>query len=337
MKTKIYLIVLALSAVLLFGCKEEIFIDEPGNLVPRTVDQNSALPSITVNGALLHSEAFGHPDSTMIVVIHGGPGSDYRALLNIQDLANYGYRVIFYDQIGSGLSQRFSKSYYTSMGKVAVDLMYDELRGVISHYRRNSSQKVFLIGDSWGAIMATGYAGKFPNAVNGIILSEPGGFKWRDIMEYSEKSRAFNFFSEGLNDVTYLDQFITANGDQHEILDYKAMMLGSKNEITGEDNLTPGSIWRAGYVINRALFEVGEKYEPDFSEGISNFNGSALLFISEKNEAYQEAWANKITGVFNSIEIVKCFGVGHSGMYQNKDAWKNSTLPKLLNYLNANQ
>ena len=35
--------------------------DTPGLLVPRTVDEDSSLPSITVNGAQLHSEALVPP------------------------------------------------------------------------------------------------------------------------------------------------------------------------------------------------------------------------------------------------------------------------------------
>ena len=100
-----------------------------------------ALPSITVNGVMLHSEAFGHPDSTMIVCIHGGPGGDYRYMLNFKDLADYGYRVVFYDQRGSGLSQRFSKKSYTSLGLGAIDLIYNELSGVIAHYRTQPKSK----------------------------------------------------------------------------------------------------------------------------------------------------------------------------------------------------
>ena len=68
---------------------EELNLREPGNLVPETVDQDPSIPSIIVNGAMLHSEAFGHPDSTIIVCIHGGPGSDYRYLLNYKDLARH--------------------------------------------------------------------------------------------------------------------------------------------------------------------------------------------------------------------------------------------------------
>jgi proline iminopeptidase len=323
-----------LSLTLLVSC-QDFDLKEPGNLVPRTVDQDSGLPSIVANGARLHSEAFGDPNGSMVVIIHGGPGADYRYMLNCKDLANYGYRVVFYDQRGSGLSQRFPKDSYTSKGLGAVELMYDELSAVIAYYRTSPDQKVFLVGDSWGGIMGTGYAGKYPDAIQGLVVAEPGGLKWDDIVEYVKKSRSFKLWGEAFNDATYIDQFITGKKDQHEILDYKGTMLGSKNDITGEDNTKPGGFWRAGVVINMALFEVADKYNPDFSLGIENFDVPVLFIISEKNTAYQHTWANKITAAYSSSEIFMAMGTGHSGMFSDSAVWTAVTLPKILDYLDS--
>lgn len=160
---------------LLFSCTDGRSIDEPGNLVPKTVDQDSALPSISINGARLHAEAFGPENGTIVIPLHGGPGGDYRYLLHCKDLADKGCRVVFYDQRGSGLSQRFPKKSYTSLGEGAVDLMYDELHAVIAYYRKNPGQKVVLLGHSWGGMLASGYTGKYPNDIQGLIVCEPGG------------------------------------------------------------------------------------------------------------------------------------------------------------------
>jgi len=287
MKNVLSILLGIIMSFAILGCQDHDLI-EPGNLVPKTADQDPGVPSIIVNGVVLHSEAFGHPDSTMVVCIHGGPGGDYRYMLNGKDLVNYGYRVVFYDQIGSGLSERFPKSSYTSLGRESLDLIYDELSGVIAHYRTHPNQKVFLLGHSWGAILATAYVGKYPNAVQGLAIQEPGGLKWDDIMEFVNKSRSFNIWSELLNDVTYLDQFITGEEDEHEILDYKVSMLASKNDITGDNDTEPGSFWRLGAVISTGLFEIGREYKPDFSEGIHNFDIPVLFFYSENNKAYPD-------------------------------------------------
>ncbi len=327
----------AFAALLFISCEQEQYITEPGKLVPRTVDEDPTLPSITITGAMLHAEAFGPPDSTLVICIHGGPGADYRYMLNCRELADEGYRVIFYDQRGSGLSQRFPRDSYMDLGEGAVDLMYDDLSAVISHYRKDPDQKVFLLGHSWGAILATGYAGKYPDAVQGLVVCEPGGLVFDDILDYVSESRSFKLWSEVLNDATYQDQFITGKEDQHEILDYKLGMLASKNPVTGEDNTSPGSTWRSGAVVNSALLEIGETFEPDFSEGISNFEVPVFFIYSEENRAYPDSWAEKISGVYPTVERKKIAGVGHDGIISDPNGWSNSTMPAILSYFNSLQ
>ncbi len=337
MKNLIKLFVLTLGVLFFFGCEEERFIDHPGNLVPKTVIENPALPSIIVSDAKLHSEAFGHPDSALIVVLHGGPGSDYRYLLNCKDLADHGYRVVFYDQRGTGLSQRFLKSYYTNKGLSALEQVYEDLAGVIAHYKTSPTQKVFLLGQSWGGMLGIAYTGKFPNSVDGLVVCEPGGLKWDDVVEYVKSSRDFSITGESLNDVTYLDQFITAYGNQHEILDYKMAMMASTNDVTGDHATKPESYWRHGAVVNSAYYELAQKYKPDFSQGIENYNKKVLFFYSEKNKAYTDTWAKKISGALNNPELVKVNGVGHVGAFTEDNVWKQTTLPKVLAYFNSHK
>lgn len=333
MNTRKISLTIILAVFLLLSCENAV-IDETGNLVPPTVDQDPSIPSITVNDAMLHAEAFGPADGSMVVCIHGGPGGDYRYMLNCRDLAEEGYRVVLYDQRGSGLSQRFSKNSFTDLGLGALDLLYDEISGVIAYYRTSPDQNVFLLGHSWGGILASGYTGRNPANVQGLVVWEPGGLEWDDIVDYVEESRSFNLWGEMLNDATYLDQFMTGNRNDHEILDYKMAMITTSNDITGDDGTEPNSFWRSGAVISAALLEVGEDYEPDFSEGIDNFNTPVLFFYSEKNKAYPDSWAQKISGEYNSAELYQVMEVGHDGMIKNNTAWTEQTLPRILTYLN---
>ena len=326
---------LAFTALLFAACNKERFIDQPGNLVPKTVELDASLASIRVNGAMLHAEAFGHRDSTLVIVVHGGPGGDYRSLLNCRDLAEHGYRVVFYDQRGSGLSQRFSQRSYTSLGTGALDLMYDDLGGVIAHFRTSQKQKLFLIGQSWGGMLATGYAARHPGAIQGLVVCEPGGLQWNDVAKYVTKSRSHKLWGEAINDAAYIDQFLAGNEDQHEILDYKLALSAAKDDITGEDNTRPGSFWRSGAVVNTALFKVGQKYHPDFSAGIRQFEKPVLFFYSEKNKAYPDSWAHHISGAFQKVDLFKVPGVGHDGIISDKKAWTEKTLPKMLSYFKS--
>jgi proline iminopeptidase len=329
------LFTMALGAVLFVSCAKERFINEPGNLVPKTVTEDTLLPSIKVNGAWLHSEAFGHPDSTMVVFLHGGPGGDYRSLLNGKQLANHGYRVVFYDQRGSGLSQRFPKASYTSLGLGVLDQMYDDLAGVIAHYRKSAAQKVYLVGHSWGGILATGFAAKYPFKVQGLVVAEPGGLKWEDIEEYTKKSRDFGLWTELANDAAFLDQFLSGKKDQHAVLDYKMALMGYNNNITGEHNVLPGSQWRAGAVVNTACYEIADEYAPDFTVGINAFTKPVLFLYSAQNKAYTDAWAQKISSAYNTKVLQKITGTGHQGMFQDNTAWSGSTLPTIVAYFRS--
>lgn len=331
MKRKVWLSIISMG--LFFSCSKQL--SQPGNLVPRTVDEDPDLPSIQVNQSMLHSEAFGHPDSTLLICIHGGPGGDYRYLLNCKDLAAHGYRVVFYDQRGSGLSQRFSGASYGADVNTAMTILYNELNAVIKHYRKSPQQKVILLGHSWGGMLATAYAGQHPGEVQGLVVCEPGGLKWEDVVTYSRKSADFNIWSEFLNDATYIDEFISAKQEDHTLLDYKAGMLATKNAVTDGEDHHPLKFWRNGVVMNAALYALGAKDKPDFSEGMEKFIAPVLFLYSEKNKAYPSSWAEKVSSVYNSAFLFQVTSAGHASMISDTHIWQTTTLPKVLSYCNA--
>jgi len=200
--------------VWLMSCTRELDIHKAGNLVPKTVEDDPSLTSILVNGTVLHAETYGNPVDPMVIFLHGGPGADYQNGLKVKELAENGYYVVFYDQRGTGLSKRHEKESYS------IQLYLDDLSSVVQHYRTNSTQKIFLFGHSWGAMLAAAYINSFPDRIDGAIFAEAGGFNKQLLDEYGETSRKINLFEEATNDVLYYDQFLTGREDEHEILDF---------------------------------------------------------------------------------------------------------------------
>jgi proline iminopeptidase len=321
--------VVIMSTIPFMGCEKEVYMKDEGNLVPKTADEDPGIPSVTINGALLHSEAFGPPDSALIVVLHGGPGSDYRYLLKCREFADHGYRVVFYDQRGSGLSQRFSKSTYS------LKVMFDELGGIIDHYRTSPSQKIFLLGQSWGAMLATAYVNAHPAAISGLILCEPGGLVWHDIADYAHRTREVEITSELMNDVTYMDQFITGKESQQEILDYKFGLLAfaetDKDNPTGNEAHIP--FWRWGAVCNQTLFDLGETEKPDWTTNLDQYSTKVLFLYSENNRAYGPEWAKKVSSAYPNVQLFEVMGAGHD-MLTFDTGWNNA-YPVMLEYLNS--
>ncbi|WP_017497409.1 alpha/beta fold hydrolase [Flavobacterium sp. WG21] len=327
MKTKVlYSAVIAVSIFFFIGCENENDIQGLGNLVPKTVDQDASIASIFVNGTQLHSEAFGNPNNPMLVFLHGGPGSDYRNGLNVKQLADEGYYVIFYDQRGSGLSKRHDKNMYS------IQLMIDDLSEVIKYYRKTPTQKIFLFGHSWGAMLAAAYVNQYPMAINGVILAEPGGLNKKLLDDYGEMSRKIKLFSEATSNLLYIDQFLTGKENQHEILDYKlgvssgfSYAKGNKEGISG-----PSPFWRIGTTVLESLADIAENEGFDFTTNLSQYKTKVLFLYGELNQSYGLSFAQKEAAFFPNTSIAKVKGTGHEMIYFK---WED-VHPFVLNYLN---
>ena len=144
-----------------------LFIGTRGTYpVARLVTDDPALPSATIAGLKLHMRIVEGPENARtIIVLHGGPGGDFRSLQALEALSDR-YRIVFYDQRGAGLSQRVPADQLT------LDGYLEELGAVIDH--TSPGQAPILLGHSWGAMLATAYLGQNPHAVHGAVLIEPG-------------------------------------------------------------------------------------------------------------------------------------------------------------------
>ncbi|MFH6986213.1 alpha/beta fold hydrolase [Flavobacterium collinsii] len=328
MKTKVlYSAVIAVSIFFFIGCENENDIQGLGNLVPKTVDQDASIPSIFVNGTQLHAETFGNPNNPMLVFLHGGPGSDYRSALDVKQLANEGYYVIFYDQRGSGLSKRHDKNTYS------IQLVLDDLTEVIKYYRKTNAQKIFLFGHSWGAMLAAAYVNKYPTTISGVILAEPGGLNKKLLDDYGEMSRKIKLFSEATSNLLYVDQFLTGKENQHEILDYKFGISTSFSYAKGNKEGIPGPspFWRIGTTVLESFTDIAENDGFDFTTNLGQYKTKVLFLYGEFNQSYGLSFAQKEAAFFPNAAIVEVKEAGHEMIYFN---WKN-VHPLVLNYLNA--
>ena len=98
-----------------------------------------------------------------VLVLHGGPGSAHDALEGLGALAEQGRRVVFYDQLGSGESDRpDDRSLWT------VETFLDQLRSV---RERLGLERVHLFGTSWGGMLVLEYAFTRPKGLASLVLN----------------------------------------------------------------------------------------------------------------------------------------------------------------------
>jgi proline iminopeptidase len=305
-------------AIALGGCLDP---EDPGNLVPKTVVEDPTLPRIEVNGTWLHAEAFGEKNAPAVMVLHGGPGSDYRGLLPLRALADDGFRVVFWDQRGTGLSQRHDSDVFT----YAVYL--EDLRLVIEQTIAPGQPFVF-IGHSWGAMYATWFIneyGDYSGRVRGAILSEPGAFTKRQLDGFMDRLIAsIDLTSEQLNDAAWLGQFLSA-GD-HARADYQYALLalrGAPSERRDPQNPTP--MWRAGAVANRAMLQMAEDDPFDWTTNLRAFAPKVLFLRGDLNTAATLEHQKELAASYPSAEIVTMANIGHEMIWERPEEYLRET------------
>jgi proline iminopeptidase len=133
-------------------------------VVPATTTDDPYLPSRSIAGYRYHFEVFGLPTRPVVIVLHGGPGADYRYLLPLKPLSDE-YQVVFYDQRGSGLSQRVPDE------SLSFDQFVADLHSIVNVV--SPHEPVRLIGHSFGAMLAAAYLERHPENVSHAVLAEP--------------------------------------------------------------------------------------------------------------------------------------------------------------------
>lgn len=118
---------------------------------------------VRVAGFSIYYRSEGEPARGTVLGLHGGPGGSYDYLVPLFALANHGYRVVLYDQSGSGKSE-----VPKDRSLFVVERFVEEVEGV---RKALSLGKVHLYGHSWGGMLAQAYALKYQENLNSLLLS----------------------------------------------------------------------------------------------------------------------------------------------------------------------
>ncbi len=112
------------------------------------------------------TKRFGDSPTTKLLMLHGGPGAthEYFACLE-QPLPAAGIEYHAYDQLGSGRSDRPSDP-----GLWEIDRFVDEVEQVREALGLGADD-FFLLGHSWGGILAIEYALAHQDRLKGLLIS----------------------------------------------------------------------------------------------------------------------------------------------------------------------
>ncbi|MEZ4363506.1 MAG: proline iminopeptidase-family hydrolase [Kofleriaceae bacterium] len=112
------------------------------------------------------TKRFGHNPRVRLLLLHGGPGASHEYFEALETpLAAEGIELIYYDQLGSAYSEQ-----PTDPALWTIDRFVDEVEQVRVALGLDASN-FYLLGHSWGGILATEYALKYPQHLKGLIIS----------------------------------------------------------------------------------------------------------------------------------------------------------------------
>lgn len=269
--------------LLWYGIIFALIAQAPGCIqVPPTIGANAKNSLSDPEGYPFATEVYGEKNRDTVVVIHGGPGGDYRYLLPLKELSK-DYRIVFYDQRGSGLSPRQDEAPYS------MELHLNDLRSIVLQFRKKS-RKVILFGHSWGGMLATAYLSRHPEEIDGAVIVEPGILTDESAGAFVKQLDETRSFWSNLSMLPVVVRALfVADEDGHGVMDYAMTEIlnsgeGKPYNCEGE-SLPEGSFVRAGYdAFNRTMGPIME--DPDrFPEHLVArafaYKGNLALISSE--------------------------------------------------------
>ena len=132
--------------------------------------------NIPTKGGTLHLQTIGQ--GRTVIINNGGPGWTCDHIKSFgESIAALGYRVIIYDQRGTGRSTLIKSDSTT----ITIENMLGDLETLRSHLKLKSWT---VIGHSFGSILSMLYAARFPNAIERLVLLAPPGTDLTFLSDY---------------------------------------------------------------------------------------------------------------------------------------------------------
>lgn len=105
---------------------------------------------------------------TPILTLHGGPGTSHEYLRILGDiLPGLGFQVIFYDQLGSGYSDKPNDVSLWTLDRFVSEV--EQVRKALN------LESFYIYGHSWGGLLGIEYALKYQRHLRGLIISNMAG------------------------------------------------------------------------------------------------------------------------------------------------------------------
>lgn len=147
-----------------------VFYPKKYDLKPLSIRENTHYWTLETGSKIAYNliPASGIKKPYPIIYLHGGPGGfvSENTIKTLAPLSENGYDVYVYDQIGSGFSDRL-----IDINNYTAERHKNDLEAIVKTIK---SEKVIIIGQSWGAMLAILFATDNADKIDKLILTGAG-------------------------------------------------------------------------------------------------------------------------------------------------------------------
>lgn len=261
---------------------------------------------------VIHLTSYGQGQP--ILIINGGPGMNSEGFRSLAKIIGESNTAIIYDQRGTGLS----KMTKVDINTITLDSMVNDIEIIRNHL---CIENWIVLGHSFGGMLGSYYASKFPERIKGLILSSSGGINMDLFSRLSITSKLTRSETDSLH---YWNTKI-AKGDTTYFARLKrgkflapAYLFDKSNVPIIAERLTQGNS-----TVNQLVFQNMRKIGFDCSEGLKKLKAPVLIIQGEEDLIDRETAENALKVFQNSTLVIleKC---GHYGWLDQPELYFKS-------------
>lgn len=223
------------------------------------------------DGVKLRVESKGNQQAQEVIIgVHGGPGLNLESLKSLNQFAGPNRRLVLYDQRGSGDSTKPNNNDYSLASQV------DDLEAV---RQSTHTDKVDLVGESWGGLLAAAYTSKYPEHVDGLVLLDAIPLDSKAFIAGEElfHKRTVELQSKGI-----IANILPGVRNGSCMANLNALM---PVYVANPEGRTPKESGTCTAAISEATFKdiTRPGVLDTYAKGLKNFHGRALVIEGEKD------------------------------------------------------
>ncbi len=327
----------ALALVALAGCQREV---TPGPTLKSYFAPDSAgvqaagvrlIPITTPKGTYkVWTKRFGNNPRIKLLLLHGGPGGTHEYFESFESFfPPEGIEFIYYDQLGSAYSDQPKDADLWTTERFVEEV--EQVRRALGLTKDN----FYLLGSSWGGILATEYALKYGQNVKGLVISNMM-MSIPDYAKYAEDVLAKQIDPEVLREIKALE----AKG-QYESPRYMELLFPSfyaqhvcrLPEWPDAVNRTFAKLNKEIYVLMQGPSEFGASGRLEKWDRKADLKKLAMptLVIGATHDTMDPAHMKWVAGQVQQGSFLLCPNGSHFAMWDDQETY----FPGLVRFLKA--